>query len=82
MFARVKPIVFLDSLTVELPDPQNNGIKAVLRDEKGLVCRSIETESHHPSLFWGGLDDLPYGVYTIELHNGEEEMKVRIIKRV
>lgn len=82
MFARVKPLVFLDSLTVELPVPQNNSIKAVLKDEKGFVCRSIETESHHPSLFWGGLDDLPYGVYTVELHNGEEEMKVRLIKRV
>ncbi len=82
MFARVKPLVFLDSLTVELPVPQNNGIKAVLKDEKGLVCRSMEVTSHYPSLFWGGLNDLPYGVYTVELHNGEEEMVVRIIKRV
>jgi hypothetical protein len=82
MFARVKPLVFLDSLTVELSSPQSNGIRAVLKDEKGLVCRSLETNTHYPSLFWGGLNDLPYGVYTVELHNGEEEMQVRIIKRV
>ena len=31
---------------------------------------------------WKGLNDLPYGVYTLELSQGEDEMKMRLIKRV
>jgi len=83
MFATIKPQVFLDSLTLELFSPQNNGFKAVLKDEKGSICRSMETDSHHQhSLTWNGLNDLPYGVYTVELQSGEKEMKVRLVKRV
>lgn len=82
MFAKIKPQVFIDSLTLELFSPQNNGLKAVLKDEKGSVCRRLESDGHQPSLVWSGLNDLPYGVYTVELQNGEEEMQVRLIKRV
>ncbi len=31
---------------------------------------------------WKGLNDLPYGVYTLELSQGDDEMKMRLIKRV
>ncbi len=82
MFAKIKPQVFIDSLTLELFAPQNNGLKAVLKDEKGSVCRSLESDGHQPSLTWNGLNDLPYGVYTLELQQGDDEMKMRIIKRV
>jgi hypothetical protein len=34
------------------------------------------------TLTWKGLNDLPYGVYTLELSQGEDEMKMRLIKRV
>jgi hypothetical protein len=84
MFAKVKPQVFLDSLILEVFSPQNNSLKAVLKDERGSVCRSVQTETivQTPSFTWNGLNDLPYGIYTLELSQGEEEMKVRLVKRV
>jgi hypothetical protein len=83
MFAKVKPQVFIDTLTLELSTTDNNAVKAVLKDESGSVCRRLESEvSNHRSLTWDGLNDLPYGVYTIELKQGDDEMKMRIVKRV
>lgn len=83
MFAKVKPQVFIDTLTLELSSPERKAIKAVLKDEGGAVCRHLESEaSSHRSLIWSGLSDLPYGVYTIELKQGENEMKMQIVKRV
>lgn len=83
MFAKVKPQVFIDTLTLELSSPDKNAVRAVLKDESGSVCRRLETEvSAHRSLIWSGLNDLPYGVYSIEIKQGDDEMKMRIIKRV
>ncbi len=84
MFAKVKPQVFLDSLVLELFSPQNDCLKAVLKDEEGSVCRSVQTEAQNqnPSFTWNGLNDLPYGIYTLELSQGEAEMKVQLVKRV
>jgi hypothetical protein len=83
MFAKVKPQVFIDTLTLELSTPEKNGIKALLRDESGAVCRRMEAASPTLRSFtWNGLNDLPYGVYTLELQQGDDEMKMRIIKRV
>jgi len=33
-------------------------------------------------LIWRGLNNLPYGVYTLELTQGNDEMKMRLVKRV
>ena len=33
-------------------------------------------------IYWPGLNDLPYGQYTLELSQGEEEMKMNLVKRV
>ena len=83
MFAKVKPQVFIDTLTLELSSTDKNAVRAVLKDENGSVCRRLESEvSSHRSPIWDGLNDLPYGVYTIELKQGDDEMKMRIIKRV
>ncbi len=83
MFAKVKPQVFIDTLTLELSSTERKAFKAVLKDEKGSVCRRLESDGFpHDSLIWSGLNDLPYGVYTIELTQGEDEMKMRIVKRV
>ncbi len=83
MFAKVKPQVFIDTLTLELSSPERKAIKAVLKDEGGAVCRHLESEaSSHRSLIWSGLNDLPYGRYTIELKQGDNEMKMQIVKRV
>jgi hypothetical protein len=31
---------------------------------------------------WQGLNDLPYGVYVLEVKTGDNETRVRMIKRV
>ena len=83
MFAKVKPQVFIDTLTLELSTPEKTGIKALLRDESGIVCRRMEAAtSTHRSVTWNGLNDLPYGVYTLEVQQGDDEMQMRLIKRV
>ena len=83
MFAKVKPQVFIDTLTLELSTPEKKGMRAVLKDEFGTEHRRMESIGSSLRLFtWNGLNDLPYGVYTLELQQGDDEMEMRIIKRV
>lgn len=84
MFLKVKSPVFIDHLTLQVDDPQKSMLKAVLRDDSGLVCSALETEVEQglQELDWNGLNDLPYGVYTLEISKGKDEMKVRLVKRV
>lgn len=84
MIAKVKSPVFIDALTLELVAPPTSQLRAVLRDDKGCECSRMETEMPlgEQTFTWRGLNDLPYGVYTLELSQGEEEVKVRMVKRV
>lgn len=84
MFARVKSPVFIDTLKFELTVPPSNHLKAVLRDDQNSICGTFETDNprRQNELTWQNLNHLPYGVYTLELQHGEEEMKVRLVKRV
>lgn len=84
MFAKVKSQVFIDNLVVELFHNDSPILKAVLKDEQGSICSALETNLQQNQQFvvWKGLNDLPYGVYTLELSRGEDEMKTRIVKRV
>lgn len=81
MFAKVKPQVFLDSLTME-PNGETNVLKAVLKDEGGRICRSFEDDNCKRPFSWRDLSDLPYGIYTLELSNGCDEMKMKLVKRI
>ena len=84
MFAKVKSTVFIDTLRLHLSAKTDSVLKAVLKDDKGSACSSIETimpnEDHE--MEWTGLSTLPYGVYTLELSDGIEEMQMRLVKRV
>ncbi len=84
MFAKVKSSIFIDALQFELVAPKGNCLRGVLKDEKGSVCRTLERDhlSDREQLTWSGLNDLPYGVYTLELSHGEDEMKMRLVKRI
>lgn len=84
MIAKVKSSTFIDTLKVELLFCTNHCLKAVLRDEKGSICSELETVilSDQPEITWKGLNDLPYGVYTLELSQGDEEVQLRMVKRV
>lgn len=84
MFAKVKSPVFIDVLTFELVAPIRSSLRAILRDEKGAECSRMEANvpKGDKTVTWKGLNDLPYGVYTLELSQGEDEQKMRLVKRV
>jgi hypothetical protein len=84
MIAKVKSATFIDSLQFELVAASQHLLKAVLRDEKGSVCGQLETTflQTEPEITWKGLNDLPYGVYTLELSQGEDQVRLRMVKRV
>jgi hypothetical protein len=56
----------------------------VLKDDKGSICSTFETNvaKEENELTWRNLNDLPYGVYTLELSHGNDEMKMRLVKRI
>jgi hypothetical protein len=84
MFVKMKSPVFIDRLTFELDHPQKSLLKAVLKDDNGSVCSALETEMaiDQHEFNWIGLNDLPYGVYTLEISRGTDETKLRLVKRV
>lgn len=84
MFAKVKSSVFIDALQFELVAQKGNCLRGVLRDEKGSVCSTLEKEpsGNREYVIWEGLNDLPYGVYTLVLSHGEDEMRMNLVKRV
>ena len=85
MFAKVKSTVFIDSLKLEFTTPRvDSSLKAILRDDQGCVCSTLETNTpvRNNELIWRGLNNLPYGVYTLELTQGQDEMKMKLVKRI
>lgn len=84
MFVKVKSSVFIDALHFQLSMPKGNYLRGVLKDERGLVCRTIEKRVNREpeQITWDGLNDLPYGKYTLELSHEEEEVRMNLVKRV
>ena len=84
MFIKVKSSIFIDALQFELNAPKGNCLRGVLKDDTGIVCSTLEKNIAMDSerLTWSGLNDLPYGKYTLELSHGEDEMKMNLVKRV
>jgi hypothetical protein len=84
MFAKIKPSIFIDALQLELSALTGSSLRGVLRDDNGSICSTLEknilTENEH--FTWTGLNDLPYGKYTIELSHGEDEITMSLVKRV
>jgi hypothetical protein len=80
MLVKMKSPVFIDRLTFEVDHPQKCLVKAVLKDDKGSVCSALETEAEKDQQIfnWIGLNDLPYGVYTLEVSRGDDEMKIEL----
>ena len=83
MFAKIKPSIFIDALQLELSARTGNFLRGVLRDDQGSICSTLEKDimKENEQFTWTGLNDLPYGKYTIELSQGEDEMKMNLIKR-
>jgi hypothetical protein len=84
MFAKPKSSVFIDAVVLEVDPEAPASLKAVLKDETGSEMRCLETEiSRGQTRYsWRGLDDLPYGVYMLELFHGDQETRLRMVKRV
>ena len=84
MFAKIRTSIFIDALYFETSSLSGNLLKAVLKDDKGSVCSTVEKDiaSVKEQFTWTGLNDLPYGHYTLELSQGDEEMKLKLVKRV
>ncbi|MBY0534601.1 MAG: hypothetical protein K2P88_02025 [Chitinophagaceae bacterium] len=84
MIAKIKTPVFIDAFTLELEASSESSLCAVLRDDKGCECSRMETliNQGEKTLTWRGLNDLPYGVYTLELSQGADEAKMRLVKRI
>jgi hypothetical protein len=84
MFAKLKSPIFIDDFRLQLLNAKGNCIRGILRDEKGMVCSTIERDIDEQTqeITWNGLSELPYGRYTLELMEGNDEMRVNLIKRV
>lgn len=84
MFAKVKSSNFIDALQLQLTTPKGKCLRGVLKDDSGSICSTIERDiaTDKEELTWSGLNDLPYGKYTLELSQGEDEMKMNLVKRV
>ena len=84
MFAKIKSSNFIDALQLELISYNQSSLKGILKDDKGSICSVIErnVSDNQKQIYWPGLNDLPYGRYTLELSQGEEEMHVNLVKRV
>ena len=84
MLVKVRSSVFIDTLQLELNAPKGNHLRGVLKDDQGSVCRLIEKEmsTELERFTWTGLNDLPYGRYTLEVSQGEDHMKMNLVKRV
>ena len=85
MYAKVKSTMFIDILKFELTAAGTQAsLKAVLKDDKGSVCSTLDTvlPSEQKEFTWRGLNDLPYGVYMLEMQEGEDKVRTRLVKRI
>ena len=84
MYVKVKSTMFIDTLQFELTEGPHAYLKAVLKDDKGSVCSTLDTvlPSEQRIFTWRGLNDLPYGVYTLEMLEGNDKLRTRLVKRI
>ena len=84
MFAKIKSSNFIDALQFELIEDTDSFLKGILKDEEGSICSTLEREipGGQKKINWTGLNDLPYGKYTLELSHGQEEIRMNLVKRV
>ena len=84
MFIKVKSSMFIDALQLQLTTPKGSCLRGVLKDDQGSICCTMERDisTDREELTWTGLNDLPYGKYTLELSQGDDEMKMNLVKRV
>lgn len=82
-FVKVKSSVFIDTVKFQMSDDSMQ-FSATLIDDKGSICSQVESRPPYDrnEFIWKGLNSLPYGIYTLELCQGGEQMRLRMIKRI
>lgn len=84
MFAKIRSSNFIDALQFEFSELNGNLLRAIIRDDAGQVCSQMENAQvrEKEQFTWEGLNDLPYGRYTLTLFQGSEELNLSLVKRV
>ncbi len=84
MLAKPKTPIFIDNLTIEVEEANHYPFHVSLKSEDGKICCKTEKniDSGKSSVHWEGLNDLPYGIYTLQCSQGEEIVEVRMVKRI
>jgi len=84
MLAKSRFSSFIDEFIVEVKEAQQTPIKVALRNEQGVICCKAEKRICKVSqtFKWEGLNDLPYGVYTLECSQEEDFVAMRMVKRI
>ena len=84
MFAKVRSLVFIDTLYLELSGTKGICFRGVIKDDHGSIFSTLEKDisKEKEQFTWAGLNDLPYGRYILELSQGEDEIKMNLVKRV
>ena len=84
MLAKPKTPIFIDNLTIEVEEANHHPFCVSLKSEDGKICCKTEKNIHSGKslVYWEGLNDLPYGIYTLQCTQGEEVVEVRMVKRV
>ncbi|MFT3706019.1 MAG: hypothetical protein QM802_26870 [Agriterribacter sp.] len=85
MLIKLRSQVFIDTLVFELNEVTDFSLNAILSDENGNICNHLQTTvpDNHKVYYWGGFNDLPYGIYTLEMFSDEKKkVKMNLVKRV
>ena len=84
MFAKPCAASFIDNLIIEVREAFAMPLLFSLRNEDGKSCCKTEKKVTHANVFfnWEGLNDLPYGIYTLECAQGNETVETKIVKRI
>ena len=84
MLAKPKTPVFIDNLTIEVEEANHQPFHVSLKSEDGKICRKTEKKIgfDKSTINLEGLDELPYGIYTVECSQGGDIVKVKTVKRI
>lgn len=84
MYAKIRSSNFIDTLQFVFTELNGNFLKAVIRDDAGYVCGQMENDQirEKEQFTWDGLNDLPYGKYTLTISQGSDELNMNLVKRI
>jgi len=85
MLIKLRSQIFIDTLIFELHEGADFTLNAILSDEEGNICNRLQTTvpDNRKIYYWGGLNDLPYGVYVLEMFSDEmKKVKMNLVKRI